>query len=1012
MSEIIILDQDDKDELLQEIDKIKVPTKTSQLENDNAFITKAVNDLVNYYLKSETYSKAEVDNKLSAIPKFTIKVVDSLPTANIDASTVYLLKSGEESQNLYTEYIHVNNAWECLGKQTVDLSGYALKADIPTKFSDLLNDSGFLTNTVTNLVNYYTKTESDNKYQAKGSYALKSEIPSVPVQSVNGKTGAVQLSASDVGARPSTWTPSKSDVGLGNVDNVKQYSASNPPPYPVTSVNGKTGAVTVSVPTKTSQLTNDSNYLTQHQDLSAYAKKATTLSGYGITDGATKAQVKQLSEEIVNQGNQVTTNKNDIVGIQKELDDLLSTKAEGDTLEEQLAWLAENGDTTKEYLCIDGYYYACVYTEGEPLYKNWLPLADTTTLATGDASATGSNGYFSGYRLNSSGLLKSANGYYSTGFIPYTYKGTDDYILIDDATTPAKTYTQELCFYDSSHTFLGYGGMGGTYDELIAHTDNGKIGGWLVEKKDDGTYSITWTPSKMTNISNGTIDTSKIAYFRLCTGDFANAIITINEEIIEGTTEGSYTWENTGRSNSSTNYEARIAAIEKKIEDGEIGGSFEITNIEESTEDGGENVVTFSDGKTLIVKNGSKGAKGANGTDGKDGTVQIEPLFAESVSWLNSNGDTSKLYILPNNYVYGYINGTWTNTGNKFVDTSESSVQKYLNDRNTYIAPVPSGFCESLNEYSDYSVQVNYSVDLETQLARFASLASSHPNYVTETLLGKDASNTYDIYKYELELNSPIGDGFSSVVNTNKPVFIITAGLHGIEHDAVDEVYFFMKDLCENYMDSDYFDYLRNNVKFVIVPISNPWGYVNLTYNNSNNVNLNKNFEHGFAKVTGATNVTLNTGENPYSEVETVLLKGVFDEYKDAVFHLECHGKASNDTEWGTILWFSNMASLKSELIEICSVRTIHQIGCRLHRLGFDIDDSECGWITYYTPNGRPKDYTGTEYGMLSTTMEGTGRMGVAGHTTYTKHEQKINCEALENFVLRVLDSLNSRVEI
>ena len=35
----------------------------------------------------------------------------------------------------------------------------------------------------------------------------------------------------------------KSQVGLGNVDNVKQYSASNPPPYPVTSVNGETGTV-------------------------------------------------------------------------------------------------------------------------------------------------------------------------------------------------------------------------------------------------------------------------------------------------------------------------------------------------------------------------------------------------------------------------------------------------------------------------------------------------------------------------------------------------------------------------------------------------------------------------------------------------------------------------------------------------------------------------------------------------------------------------------------------------
>lgn len=44
-------------------------------------------------------------------------------------------------------------------------------------------------------------------------------------------------------------TMAKGDVGLSNVDNVKQYSVDNPPPYPVTSVNGKTGAVTISVPT-------------------------------------------------------------------------------------------------------------------------------------------------------------------------------------------------------------------------------------------------------------------------------------------------------------------------------------------------------------------------------------------------------------------------------------------------------------------------------------------------------------------------------------------------------------------------------------------------------------------------------------------------------------------------------------------------------------------------------------------------------------------------------------------
>ena len=55
--------------------------------------------------------------------------------------------------------------------------------------------------------------------------------PPYPVTSVAGKTGDVTLT--------------KSNVGLGNVDNVKQYSASNPPPYPVTSVNGKTGDVVI-----------------------------------------------------------------------------------------------------------------------------------------------------------------------------------------------------------------------------------------------------------------------------------------------------------------------------------------------------------------------------------------------------------------------------------------------------------------------------------------------------------------------------------------------------------------------------------------------------------------------------------------------------------------------------------------------------------------------------------------------------------------------------------------------
>lgn len=54
-------------------------------------------------------------------------------------------------------------------------------------------------------------------------------------------------------------------------------------------------------------------------------------------------------------------------------------------------------------------------------------------------------------------------------------------------------------------------------------------------------------------------------------------------------------------------------------EDGKDGTSVTITSVTESTADGGENVVTFSNGQTLKVKNGSKGSQGIQGEQGKQG---------------------------------------------------------------------------------------------------------------------------------------------------------------------------------------------------------------------------------------------------------------------------------------------------------------------------------------------------------------------------------------------------------
>lgn len=54
-------------------------------------------------------------------------------------------------------------------------------------------------------------------------------------------------------------------------------------------------------------------------------------------------------------------------------------------------------------------------------------------------------------------------------------------------------------------------------------------------------------------------------------------------------------------------------------EDGKDGTSVTVSSVTESTADGGENIVTFSNGQTLKVKNGSKGSQGIQGEQGIQG---------------------------------------------------------------------------------------------------------------------------------------------------------------------------------------------------------------------------------------------------------------------------------------------------------------------------------------------------------------------------------------------------------
>lgn len=101
---------------------------------------------VNKVVNIDAYTKKEINDLIKKIPNFKIEVVTALPTSNIDDATIYLVRGSGSGENMYDEYLHVNNNWERLGgqSQSLDLTNYATKAELPKKVSDLKQDVQYM----------------------------------------------------------------------------------------------------------------------------------------------------------------------------------------------------------------------------------------------------------------------------------------------------------------------------------------------------------------------------------------------------------------------------------------------------------------------------------------------------------------------------------------------------------------------------------------------------------------------------------------------------------------------------------------------------------------------------------------------------------------------------------------------------------------------------------------------------------------------------------------------------
>lgn len=109
-------------------------------------------------------------------------------------------------------------------------------------------------------------------------------------------------------------------------------------------------------------------------------------------------------------------------------------------------------------------------------------------------------------------------------------------------------------------------------------------------------------------------------------------------------------------------------------------------------------------------------------------------------------------------------------------------------------------------------------------------------DYVTKRSIGRDHSNTYDMWCYEFTPRNP------------EKTMLLTCNLHGNEYTGFYWFTQFADLLVNHWQDHPHFAYLRKTVKLVTVPIVNPYGFANQSRFNVNGTDVSRNFDYNWGK--------------------------------------------------------------------------------------------------------------------------------------------------------------------
>lgn len=341
------------------------------------------------------------------------------------------------------------------------------------------------------------------------------------------------------------------------------------------------------------------------------------------------------------------------------------------------------------------------------------------------------------------------------------------------------------------------------------------------------------------------------------------------------------------------------------------------------------------------------------------------------------------------------------------IETIRKQLSEKENALPFMLEPVPQG------RHTVSSVPYNgpYTLTINEIYAGYDELVENYPNYITKTDLGLDQSEEYHIYKYVFtpELPPTSGtpleqDGVKYTQSSYKTI-ILDACLHGNERPCARAMLNLMTLICEARASDNALGWLRNNVRFIVVPLSNPWGYVNGHRYNSRHVDLNRNFPIFWANG-GSTDPTSNTykGEYAGSEAETQIMMELLEDNTDALFYYN----------WHTFGVFTSYAEMTDFEISFCKMNNFEQAGFQTIK-----DITYSGWANHQLPEnsgyiGQVHFYSAEACGMAANYGAYLGIPSAIPECMYRYYDggtdpdysTKINCMNVEYQLFSIINAL------